>query len=100
MCDLGVGFARGINNLGEVVGYKWGKNSDNSSTNHAFLYSGGVMSDLNSLVKNLPTGIGDLLVAAAAINDRGQIIANSLDSHAFLLTPVAPQVGADLLLLD
>jgi probable HAF family extracellular repeat protein len=87
--------ALGINTAGQVVG-----GADNSSGDfHAFLYSSGVMQDLNSLVQNLP--IGEVLVSAYGINDQGQIIANGIDGHAFLLTPLRSPAGPlDLLLLD
>ncbi len=57
MQDLGVlsgatsgSYAYGINSAGQVVGLS----GTASGTNHGFLYSGGVMLDLNNLVKNLP----------------------------------------------
>ncbi len=56
------------------------------------------MYDLNSLVQDLPAGV--VLKSATGINDRGQIIANSIYDLAYLLTPVAPLGGLDLLLLD
>jgi probable HAF family extracellular repeat protein len=91
--------AKGINAAGQVVG----TSKPGSGPTHAFLYSGGVMSDLNSLVVNLPE---DFIVQEAfGINDRGQIIASAYNSsytkyHNYLLTPVAPLAGVDLLLLD
>jgi probable HAF family extracellular repeat protein len=82
------GEANAINNLGQVVG----------GASLPFLYSGGHMYSLNSLVQNLPEGI--YLTGASGINDRGQIAATSLDSHAYLLTPCLAQPALDLLLLD
>ena len=59
----GTTVANGINNAGQVVG---------SSNGHAFLYSGGVMTDL---------GPG----SANAINSSGQIAGHSgTTNHAFL----------------
>ena len=56
----------------------------------AFLYSGGVMLDLNDLIGDAATNYR--LSAATAINDKGQIVAiaydNSVDAlRAVLLTP-------------
>jgi probable HAF family extracellular repeat protein len=86
--------ASAINSAGQVVG---GAETDEGRY-RAFLYSAGVMQDLTSLVQELPTG--QVIVGAGGINDRGQIAANSIDGHAFLLTPVAILSGLDLLLLD
>jgi hypothetical protein len=55
---------------------------------HAFLYSGGVMTDLNTLID--PTS-GWVLQTAQAINDSGQITGYGIiggQTHAFLLTPI------------
>jgi probable HAF family extracellular repeat protein len=91
--------ACGINNAGQVVGSSY--NSDTHLT-HAFLYSGGVMLDLNNLVNNPPPQ-GPLL-EATGINDRGQIIAYGVGTggfiHAYLLTPTSTPVGALELLLQ
>src|SRR5262249_50580395 len=61
--------AWGINNQGQVVGHST-VSSDKNQDWHAFLYSGGVMTDLNDL---LPAGSGWVLTEAEAINDAGQI---------------------------
>lgn len=69
-----------------MVGYS--DLSGTSGTDHAFLYSGGAMTDLNTLID--PTS-GWILQQATAINDSGWIVGfgtNSLgQAHAFLLTP-------------
>jgi probable HAF family extracellular repeat protein len=60
--------ARDINNYGHVVGLS---HTDGFyGTQHAFLYVGGQMIDLNKLV---PAGSGWELTAATGINDKGQI---------------------------
>jgi uncharacterized membrane protein len=54
---------------------------------HAFLWSGGVMKDLNQL---LPPSSGWFLEVAQSINDAGQIVgAGTLNGQdrAFLLSP-------------
>ena len=90
MTDLGTlggttstGF--GINNLGQVTG------SAETSTgeSHAFLYSNGQMIDLNNVIDPV---LGVTLHDAEGINDKGQIVANSTNNRAFLLTPV-PEPG-------
>jgi probable HAF family extracellular repeat protein len=75
--------AHGINNGDEVVG-----SSDTSDGGqHAFLYSDGVMSDLNSLI---PANSGWVLLEAQDINDNGHIVGTGFKDgspHAFLLAP-------------
>jgi probable HAF family extracellular repeat protein len=70
-----------INNLGQVVG---SSTINPQRTTHAFLYSGGKMTDLNALV---PPGTGTSLDWAYGINDRGLIIAHGTNNHGYLLTP-------------
>jgi hypothetical protein len=47
-------------------------------------FAGDVMVDLNQLVLQ---GLDSPLTEAVDINSRGQIIANSISGHAYLLTP-------------
>jgi len=86
-------YATGINAAGQVVGYCM----SSSYGYRAWLYSGGVMYDLNDLVRNLPAG--EVLSSAYGINDKGQIAANGYS--AYLLSPVAATIttSLDLLLL-
>ncbi|OLE51658.1 MAG: hypothetical protein AUG51_21765, partial [Acidobacteria bacterium 13_1_20CM_3_53_8] len=95
--DLGVlpgttySFGYGINEYGQVVG-------DLNTTNegaHAFIYTGGQLFDLNSLI---PPNSGWRLQTAYDINDTGQIVGRGLfndgsgaEVHAFLLTPTTAQ---------
>jgi probable HAF family extracellular repeat protein len=76
-----------INANGQVTG--WSYLTENVTT-RAFLYSGGTMYDLNTLVVS---GLaGAILTSATAINDKGQIVANgcsTLGCTAFRLDPVA-----------
>ncbi len=75
--DLGNFRAFGINDAGQVVG---------DSAQHAFLYQGGTLTDLNGL---LPPDSGWMLEQARAINDAGQIVGyGSINgrTHGFLLT--------------
>jgi probable HAF family extracellular repeat protein len=78
--DFSQGF--GINDAGQVVGESATAPSDGND--HAFLYSNGHMTDLNSLVE---PGLGTTLYEAQGINDKGQIVANGRNDHAYLLTP-------------
>jgi probable HAF family extracellular repeat protein len=81
-----------IDDYGQVVG----SSETASGDGHAFLYSGGVMHDLNNLI---PTGSNCELVGmtfgnppGADINDAGQIVAaNSIcgsEFHSVVLTPI------------
>jgi probable HAF family extracellular repeat protein len=74
-------YAYGVNDSGEVVGYSWLADGDQQ----AFLYTGGTMLDLNSLI---PTNSGWELLTAYGINDSGQITGEGLYNgqlSAFLL---------------
>jgi probable HAF family extracellular repeat protein len=81
MYDLGTlpggtsSVATAINDLGQVTGYSQGPGGQ-----HAFLYSGGVMSDLGTLGGELSGGLG--------INNKGEVTGASTtgegDGHAFL----------------
>ena len=76
-------YAQSINASGQVVGYSF--LSDNSTV-HAFLYGGGAIYDLNTLI---PPGSGWELVAAYGINDAAQIVGEGIHNsqvRAFLLT--------------
>lgn len=82
MHDIGViavySYAYGVNNENQIVGISGGQ---------AFLYSGGAMINLNSV---LPANSGWDLIEATAINDAGQIVGYGTingNEHAFLLTP-------------
>jgi probable HAF family extracellular repeat protein len=92
MQDLGTlpggtdSFALALNDAGNVVGYV----DTTSGTQRAFLFSGGIMVDLNGL---LPPGSGWELAQATGINDSGQIVGIGFingQPHGFLLTPQAP----------
>lgn len=70
-----------INQAGDVVG--------GTTAGAAFIYKGGVRTDLNTMV---PAGSGWKLEIASGINDRGQISGTGVIGgvrHAFLLTPAA-----------
>lgn len=88
--------ALGINDSGQVVGYA--STTDDTIGWNAFLYSGGVMNDLNNL---LPLGSGWLLTYAIDINNSGQIVGTGYiggQTHAFLMTPtVVPEPISSIL---
>ena len=88
MHDLGTlggefSVALGMNAAGQVVGHSLPATGE---LLHAFLYSDGVMNDLNSLI---PTNSSWSWYSAADINDHGQIVAFG-GGRAFLLTPKTP----------
>ena len=78
-------YGLGMNNGGDVVGMT----NLASGVQHAFLYHGGVMGDLNSRVNNI---FGWTLLMATNINDFGEIVclARGPDgtSQAVVLFPV------------
>lgn len=79
-----------INAAGTVVGYS---DVAGGAESHAFIYSGGVMVDLNSLISSAS---GWELLAAYGINDAGQIVGSGLyqgQSAMFLLNTVPPPPG-------
>jgi len=86
--------AFGINRTGQIVGYSF----INTFRTHPFLYSNGIMRDLNDL---LPPDSGWELYEARGINDAGQIVGvgvNQGAAHAFLLSPANPaQLIGDLI---
>jgi probable HAF family extracellular repeat protein len=84
--------AYGINDLGQVVGYS--APGSGTPAARAFLYSKGVMSDLNDLI---PPDSGWHLSVAKKINNRGQIVGHGYkyivlsgysEYRSFLLTPI------------
>jgi probable HAF family extracellular repeat protein len=102
MTDLGTlgggsSFAYSIDNSGTVVGYSWLASGPNP---HAFVYSGGIMLDLNSM---LAIGSGWELTEAYGINDAGQIVGSGLlngQVSAFRLDPTSstvPEAGTTAL---
>jgi probable HAF family extracellular repeat protein len=77
--------AEDINNAGQIVGTA----ADSSGSPRAVLFSGGKAHDLNTLV---PPNLGTTLIGAAAINDRGQIVAYGEVAgrlRSFVLTPIS-----------
>jgi len=83
-----------INASGQVVGYSTYPGSTGQSDTHAFLYSGGVMTDLNSLI---PQDSGIILIEGLAISNSGYILVTGSvggASHTILLTPgAAPPIN-------
>jgi probable HAF family extracellular repeat protein len=78
-------YVYGLNDAGQIVG---AATNTMTSVSHAFLYSGGVMIDLNDLVA--PESGWEYLTAAFAINNAGQITGYGLINGqfvGFLLTP-------------
>ncbi len=73
-----------INTSGQVVGLSY---TSGNGAQHAFLFSGGVVIDLNDLI---PANSGWALTRATGINDSGQIVGHGRlnnQNRAFLYTP-------------
>jgi probable HAF family extracellular repeat protein len=81
--NVNVSGAFGINSAGQIVG-----EVGNDVLMHAFIYSGGVSTDLNSLIG---PGFGLTLNSAVSINNLGEIVGYATDSsgktHEYLLIP-------------
>lgn len=88
---LGGSDAYGVNDLGEAVGHAFA-----SSTERAFLYSNGVIIDLNDLVSEN----GWILEQAYSINNSSEIVGVGEfngDTHAFVLLPIPEPASMTLL---
>jgi len=75
-----------VNASGQVVGLSTYPGSTGQYDTHAFLYSGGVMTDLNSLI---PQDSGIILTEGLAISNSGYILATGIvggATHTILLT--------------
>jgi uncharacterized membrane protein len=87
--------AHAINNRDDVVGETWLPSSPLQAG--GFLYRGGVLTELRSLVD---PALGWRIDHARAINDAGQIVGDGLVNgirHAYLMTPNAADLSAQLL---
>jgi len=98
-------FALGVNSADQVVGYTYLSAAPNANTDPAiqpgtspvwqvaFVWSQGVMKDLNTLIGSAAEKYH--LSSAIAINDNGQIVASALSKatgtrRAVLLKPIVP----------
>ncbi len=99
MQDLGTlggtdSYGFGINAAGEVTGMAY--TADGNA--HAFIYSNARMTDLNTLIDpSDPLASFVSLHGAVGISDNGFIVADGIDSrtrntHAYLLTPIRPDL--------
>ncbi len=92
MTDLGTlggsqSYAYGINDAGTVVGSSW---LSGDQTEHGFVYSDGVLTDLNTL---LPLGSGWTIDDAYGVNSLGDILATGTRNKQLYALELAP--GAD-----
>jgi len=97
---LGTAIPYGMNKAGQMVGEVFDSlflaavpAAGVSQTGPAFIYSGGVLTHLETLV-DLSTSDFSSLIAATAISDSGYIVGTGMttggQTHAFLLTPIPP----------
>lgn len=93
--DLGtlggaIGTAFAINDAGLAVGYSY--TSAIGDGNHATLWNGSTITDLNSFLDASAVKAGWFLYEATGINENGWIVGNATNSlgisHAFMLAPV------------
>jgi probable HAF family extracellular repeat protein len=85
--------ANGINNNGVIVGYSYFGGVGSENYDHAVMWTGGQLVDLNSVIG---PNSGWVLTTATAINDGGEIVGSGyLDGEpsGFLLTPMVPEPG-------
>lgn len=84
----------GVNALGQVVG--WSQRANGTQT--AFLYSNGVMSDINAMLTQSGSWV---IQSALAINESGIILASAMNglghTHTVLLNPEVPEPSTMLL---
>jgi len=88
-------YANDINNAGQVVGYS-GHYNDNGDIAHGFLWDGGNLIDLNSLLSADTVSAGWVIASADGINDQGVILGTAFNTNdlsgfsgrSFLMTPV------------
>jgi probable HAF family extracellular repeat protein len=82
-----VSVAYGISQDGSIVG----TSSTKAGAFHAFVYTSGVMKDLNSLISS---DAGWILQEARAVNDQHEIVGSGVSpngqTHGFLLRPIGP----------
>jgi probable HAF family extracellular repeat protein len=84
-----------INNSGQIVGFS-SPSFFSSEGERAFVFTGGVMQDLNNLI---PSNSGWTLSRATSINDAGQIVGTGFlngQLRAFMLTPTQPMLLTEL----
>ena len=86
-------YAYAINDSGQVVGYYYSTSMTNVEYGHGFIYSGGTMTDLNSLIN---PALGLTVEWATGINGQGWIAASGhpaadiyRDSSGYLLVPLS-----------
>ncbi len=79
-----ISYATAINNLGTVAGYY--STDDGNSEGVAFTNGGDNWTLISPLVDLPGVGLNEIV----GINDYGQMVAESTDDHAYLLTPITP----------
>src|SRR5437763_2567381 len=77
--------ARGVNDMGDIVGYSWvqPKPGGTSGGNHAFLWQNGVMFDLGLAPGTSPLSPNSF---AVTVNDRGTVLAGDWNNNAWIVS--------------
>lgn len=85
--------AIGVNNAGQVIGWANGNGNPNYG-DHAFLYSGGVMTDLGALNDNSYTSRGLGLSNSGLVTGFSYLDGSNSSRHAFLYNGSMTDLGA------
>jgi len=90
--------ALGINDAGDIVGISQLTPGQKYAPSRGFIFTGGVMYDISSLIK-YSSGINTSTIAALAINNKGQIAAYGTDGYKYYALRLEPAVKVPLVFI-